>query len=126
MRKTKRIIKNILEELSQVPNVSIACKKVGISRQTFYRWQKEDEEFKDKVEEYIEIGIESVSDLAESKIVEKIQQGDFKASKYWLDNNKKRYIKPRKPIEYIYHKSDKEIIGNYIQFVDFDKIDDQS
>ena len=40
-------------------------------------------------------GTESVNDLAESKLISHINNGNFRAIQYWLDNHKKEYIKPR-------------------------------
>ncbi len=48
--------------------VSTACDKVGISRQTHYRWLSEDPDYKQQVEDIAEIAI----DFAESKLHEKI------------------------------------------------------
>jgi len=85
----------ILEQLRSVPNVSIACERVGIARNTFYTWLKADPEFKQAVEEAMQRGVDSVSDLAESKLIAHINNGSMRAIEYWLDNHKKAYIKPR-------------------------------
>jgi hypothetical protein len=55
-------------------NISNACETIGISRQTFYNWQEEDAEFKAEIEA-IEPN-ELLMDLVESKLVEKIKEGD--------------------------------------------------
>jgi hypothetical protein len=119
MRKTLSLKKRIYEELAHIPNISIVCKKVGITRQTFYRWRKEDRDFHRETEEYFNLGVDSVSDLAESKLIEKINQGDMKAITHWLDNNSRRYIKPRKAITDVPAIST-GIIGNEIVFKRFD------
>lgn len=85
----------LLEQLRSVPNVSIACERVGIARNTFYTWLKGDPEFKQAVEEAMQRGVDSVSDLAESKLIAHINNGSMRAIEYWLDNHKKAYIKPR-------------------------------
>lgn len=85
----------LLEQLRSVPNVSIACERVGIARNTFYTWLKGDPEFKKAVEEAMQRGVDSVSDLAESKLIAHINNGSMRAIEYWLDNHKKAYIKPR-------------------------------
>lgn len=51
--------------------VSIACKKVKISRQTFYRYCQEDPEFDEKVKDIGEMAI----DFVESKLLTNISQG---------------------------------------------------
>ncbi len=84
-----------LERLKTIPNVSLACEQVGLSRNTVYRWCHEDPEFKARLDEALENGIDSVNDLAESKLITNINNGNMRAIQYWLDNNKKTYIRPR-------------------------------
>ena len=84
-----------LEQLKTIPNVSLACEQVGLSRNTVYRWCREDPEFKARLDEALENGIDSVNDLAESKLITNINNGNMRAIQYWLDNNKKTYIRPR-------------------------------
>jgi len=52
--------------------VSQAAKQVGIDRTTPYRWMKEDEEFKDRVEEIQNV----VGDFAETKLYELVNEGN--------------------------------------------------
>tara|TARA_B100001250_G_C19806892_1_gene793753 strand:- start:415 stop:816 length:402 start_codon:yes stop_codon:yes gene_type:complete len=70
--RTKEKKKLFLEnfELS-LTNISSCCKRVGISRNTFYTWRKEDVEFRDKC---IEIE-ESLLDFAETMLMKKIKDG---------------------------------------------------
>lgn len=84
-----------LEQLERVPNVSLACEKVGLSRNTIYRWRAEDPGFSVRMDDALVSGTESVNDLAESKLISHINSGNLRAIQYWLDNNKKNYIKPR-------------------------------
>jgi hypothetical protein len=84
-----------LEQLERVPNVSLACEKVGLSRNTVYRWCIEDTEFKARMDTALDSGVHSVNDLAESKLISHINNGNLRAIQYWLDNNKKNYIRPR-------------------------------
>lgn len=84
-----------LEQLERVPNVSLACEKVGIARNTVYRWRGEDPAFAARMNKALISGTESVNDLAESKLISHINNGSMRAIQYWLDNNKKNYIKPR-------------------------------
>ena len=55
--------------------VSFACKKAGISRQTHYRWLKEDSDYAEAVQEQQEVTL----DLAEAKLFELIQSGNMRA-----------------------------------------------
>jgi hypothetical protein len=89
--KKKQVIKKFLEHLANIPIVSSACEKTGISRQTFYRWRVEDYDFRKDADVALSLGKDAISDLAESKIASKINTGDLRASMYWLDNNRKPY-----------------------------------
>jgi hypothetical protein len=84
-----------LEQLKKIPNISLACEKVGLSRNTVYRWCNEDEEFKKRIDDAMNDGVDSINDLAESKLISSINNGNLRAIEYWLTNNKKTYIKPR-------------------------------
>lgn len=94
MKKAK-VEKTFLEELTKVPNISIACERVNLSRQTIYRWMDEDWKFRNAVEKAIQLGDESINDLAESKLVSNIKSGSPRAIEYWLNNHKRDYLKPR-------------------------------
>jgi hypothetical protein len=87
--------KPFLEQLKNIPNISLACEKVGLSRNTVYRWCTEDSEFKKRIDEAMSDGVDSINDLAESKLISSINNGNMRAIEYWLTNNKKAYIKPR-------------------------------
>ena len=94
MKKSKKA-GEFLEQLRKIPNVSLACEKTGLSRNTVYRWCKEDTEFKELLDNALKTGVESVSDLAESKLIGHINNGNLRAIQYWLDNNKQNYARPR-------------------------------
>ena len=95
MAKKDKKVKAFLEHLNTVPNISLACEKVGLARNTIYRWCKEDKEFQESVELALSCGVDSITDLAESKLVSHINNGSLRAIQYWLDNHKKEYIRPR-------------------------------
>lgn len=63
---TKKALLEALETYHGI--ISDACRKVGVSRQTYYDWLKSDPEFKVSAEE---IGEEAI-DFVESKLFEKI------------------------------------------------------
>ncbi len=107
MKKLK-LEKQFLEELTKVPNISIACERLTLSRQTVYRWMSEDASFKESVELAIFQGVESINDLAESKLIANIKSGNQRSIEYWLVNNKKVYHKP-KPTQIIEQK--KQVLG---------------
>ena len=70
MTESDTIKKAMIEALKKsLGIVSTACESVGISRQTHYRWLKEDSEYKELTEDISEHAI----DFVESKLFEKIE-----------------------------------------------------
>lgn len=55
-------------------NVTQSCKAVNLSRETFYRWRREDKEFDQAVKDAEPA--ERFLDFVESKLLEKINDGD--------------------------------------------------
>lgn len=92
----KHVQKTLLEILHENPMVSHACKKAGITRDTFYRWLKESKSFRKKVDEVSGIGVYRIGDMAESVIMNAVQKGDIGAAKFVLKNNHERYKDPWK------------------------------
>jgi hypothetical protein len=93
MKKNKK--KDFIEALKMTPIILSVCEKIGIARNTVYRWKEEDPEFRAEMNKALKIGVGSINELAESKLIKAIQREEFPAIKYWLDNNKKNYIRPR-------------------------------
>lgn len=93
--KTKDDKNRFLETLEKMPFISHASKQAGIDKATIYRWRKKDKKFNAKVEDALAISRSALCDVAESQVIKKINQGDFRASKFFLENNDKRYIRPR-------------------------------
>ena len=60
--------------------ISHAAKKVGVDRTTPYRWMKEDEEYRRRVEEVSAIPL----DFTESKLFEAINDGNITAIIFYL------------------------------------------
>ncbi len=81
----------LLEILKEMPIIQIACKKVGIGRATYYRWQQDDKEFKRKSMDAMDQGIEYINDMSESQVITLIKERNMSAINLWLKNNHKRY-----------------------------------
>ncbi|MFH1767374.1 MAG: phBC6A51 family helix-turn-helix protein [Patescibacteria group bacterium] len=81
----------LTEQLNKVPVVHLACERTGISRATFYRWKKADQEFADAVDEAIASGASLINDLAESKLISAIQNGHMTGIIYWLKHHHPAY-----------------------------------
>ena len=75
---TKKALVEALEKSLGV--VSTACKAAGISRDTHYRWLKEDPEYKAQVEELSEVAL----DFAESHLHKLIKDGNPAATIFFL------------------------------------------
>jgi ACT domain-containing protein len=82
---------SLLENLRKLPIVQIACEKTGISRATYYRWRKEDEEFTKSTDEALQEGVTLVSDMAESQLLTQIRDGNLGAVMYWLKHRNQNY-----------------------------------
>lgn len=93
MKKSRR--NQFLDQLSLIPNVSLACEKTGLSRNTIYRWRGEDPDFKKEMDAALKDGVNSINDLAESKLITHINNGSMRAIEYWLNNNKRAYVRPK-------------------------------
>ena len=94
MKKTKKLINNLIEELERTPLVQIACDKIGISRNTFYRWMKEDKTLLAQVNEAISLGTGLVNDVAVSNVLTGIKSKDPMYTKYWLDKKHPDFRRP--------------------------------
>lgn len=121
MKKHKKEIP-FLQQLELIPNVSLACEKVGVARNTVYRWCKEDSDFKARMDRALASGVESINDLAESKLVSHINNSNLKAIQYWLDNHKKNYMRPRPKNFWETIQQDNRVTGIRIIRADPDKI----
>ena len=76
--------------------VTSACKSVDISRETHYRWMREDKEYKAAVEEISHVAI----DFAESHLHKLIKEGNPAAVIFFLKTKgKKRGYIERQEIE---------------------------
>ena len=75
---TKKAMVKALEKTLGV--VSNACIKVGMSRETHYKWLREDEAYKSSVEELENVAL----DFAESSLQKQIQDGNTSATIFYL------------------------------------------
>ena len=83
--------KAVLEQLSKLPIIQIACQKAGVSRATYYRWRGEDKQFAKDADEAIGEGVQMINDLSESQLITAIRNNNFSAVRFWLMNRHKAY-----------------------------------
>ncbi len=98
--------KELLEQLKTIPIVELACSKVGISRQTYYRWLKSSKDFSLQVEESKKQGVSYVNDMTETELLNLIQDKNFQAVAFWL---KHRHPEYRNKVEITTAEKDKEL-----------------
>lgn len=91
MKKNKILMDKLISELQSTPIVEIACRKTGITRQTFYRWIEKDFELKARVEEAIEKGSSLINDMAESTLIQNIKDNELTAVIFWLKNRHEKF-----------------------------------
>lgn len=90
MKKHKHA-KQFLDELRKVPIVQVACEKTGISRNTIYRWRKEDSAFSSDMDTALREGEDLVNDMSESQLLTLIKEKHFSALSFWLRHRNPRF-----------------------------------
>ena len=93
MGKKERTLKKdtLLQALeSSLGIVSTACNRSGISRSSFYKWYKEDEEFRKKVDEIDNVKL----DYVETKLFKNIENEKEKSIIFYLQHkgHKRGYV----------------------------------
>lgn len=88
----KNKIKNIfLEELKRIPIVLVACEKSGLSRNTVYRWKRDDKDFSKAMDEALAEGEALVNDMSESQLLTLIKEKNWQAMSFWLRHRNPRF-----------------------------------
>jgi hypothetical protein len=80
-----------LEQLRKVPIVQVACEKVGISRNSVYRWRNSDEEFREQMENALVEGEAMVNDMSESQLISLIRDKNWQAISFWLRHRNPKF-----------------------------------
>ena len=80
----KKAMINALEKSLGI--VTSACKVVGISRETHYRWMREDEDYSNAVKSIEDIAL----DFAESQLHKQISNGEVSSTIFFLKTKGKR------------------------------------
>ena len=89
--KKDKVQKVFIEQLKSIPIISVAAEKVGISRNTVYRWKKEDPEFKKHMEEALAEGEAFVNDMSESQLLSLIKEKNWSAISFWLKHRHPKF-----------------------------------
>lgn len=89
--KKNKLQDQFLEELTKVPIVQVACEKCGLSRNSVYRWRKEDKVFEKKMDEALVSGVAFVNDMSESQLLTLIKEKSYSAISFWLRHRNDNY-----------------------------------
>jgi hypothetical protein len=81
----------LTEQLKKTPIIQLACERTSISRATYYRWRKEDQQFTKNADEALIEGILLVNDVAESQLMSAIREKNMAAIIYWLRHHHPSY-----------------------------------
>jgi len=91
MSKKKKVRNIFLAELKKVPIVQVACEKTGISRNSIYRWKREDKNFSKAMDKSLAEGEALVNDMSESQLLTLIKEKNFSAIRFWLNHRSPRF-----------------------------------
>jgi hypothetical protein len=80
-----------LSELKKVPIIQVACEKSGLSRNSIYRWRKNDKTFSKQMDEAILEGIDLVNDMSETQLLTLIKEKNYQAISFWLRHRNENY-----------------------------------
>ncbi len=80
-----------LEQLKKIPIVQVSCEKVGLSRNTIYRWRKEDTAFSIAMDQALQEGEDLVNDMSESQLLSMIKEKEWPAISFWLRHRNSRF-----------------------------------
>jgi hypothetical protein len=83
--------KVLLEQLQKTPIVQLACERSAVGRTTYYRWRREDEQFRNHSDEAMKSGEEMINDLSESQLISLIKDKNFPAIQLWLKQHHPKY-----------------------------------
>jgi hypothetical protein len=93
--KTPNERRKFIETLEECPFLTIAAKRVGIDKSTIYRWKNKNKKFHDKMNESLEKGRELMVDVVEGVTFSEAKKGNMQACRMILENNSKRYYRPK-------------------------------
>jgi len=89
--KKNKLKDSFFTELAKVPIVQVACEKTGISRNSVYRWKKEDKSFATEMEKALSEGVAFVNDMSESQLLTMIKEKNYSAISFWLKHRNQNY-----------------------------------
>ncbi|MEI8339486.1 MAG: hypothetical protein WCF94_02365 [bacterium] len=90
MKKT-RIKDKFLDTLKKVPIVQVSCEKVGVSRNSVYRWRNQDKKFAEEMDKAMIEGEEFINDISEGQLLNMIKEKSWPALSFWLRHRNPKF-----------------------------------
>jgi len=84
---TKALKTKLVQELKEIPIPTFVCQKLGVPKATYYKWKQTDSAFQEACDEAVMRGKLNVNDLAKSKLIKLINDGDYRSISFWLKHN---------------------------------------
>lgn len=89
--RTNQKQKQLIEQLARIPIIEVASQKIGIGRNSYYRWRRQSKKFASACDKAIEKGCGFINDLAESKLISAMKGDNLTAVMYWLNHRHNIY-----------------------------------
>jgi len=89
--KKNRVKDKFLESLKKVPIVQIACEKIGVSRNSVYRWRNQDEKFLEDMDLAMAEGEAFINDISEGQLLNMIKEKSWPALAFWLRHRNPKF-----------------------------------
>lgn len=89
--KKNKLQDKFFEELKTIPIIQVACEKTGVSRNSVYRWKKEDKSFSKKMDQAMSEGVAFVNDMSENQLLVLIKEKNWSAISFWLKHRNDNY-----------------------------------
>ncbi len=103
-----------LSELEKVPIIQVACEKTNLSRNTIYRWRKEDSIFAKKMDESLSVGVSLINDMSETQLLTLIKEKNWSAISFWLKHRNDNY---KNKVEITTKGDDEELTPSQLKIV---------
>jgi hypothetical protein len=90
MKKNKKE-NEFLEQLKKVPIVQVSCDMVNISRNSVYKWKKQDAKFSKAMDEALVEGENFINDMGEAQLLNLIKEKSWPALAFWLKHRNPKF-----------------------------------
>lgn len=107
---------DVLVALEKIPVVQIACQRAGVSKATYYRWRQNDLEFMELADIARQEGMTTICELAKSKLIEQINDGNLTAAIFWLKSRDPEFTERKHIVNEL--KDAKHLAKNEAEIID--------